>query len=161
VHELLEQPPNELEVARYADKAWWALKATAHSDAQGDDADVPRHPPVSFYLPAPLAEPYEALRESAYRRVKKIHQDLKAEARRRYPVPTQVEERAVFIATELTRLDVPARLPTITAGAIARMAIDRWRRRAVDKVAQAAVAYAAEVHDQPHRARRDMQKLRR
>jgi hypothetical protein len=41
------------------------------------------------------------------------------------------------------------------------MAIDKWARRGPDRVAAAAVAWADEGHDQPHRARRDMRTLTR
>ncbi|MFC7723386.1 hypothetical protein [Nonomuraea recticatena] len=39
------------------------------------------------------------------------------------------------------------------------MAIDRVARRSVDRVLKAAVDYADDVHEQPHRARRDMHRL--
>jgi hypothetical protein len=46
--------------------------------------------------------------------------------------------------------------PKVPRGVLARMAIDRWARRAVDDaVAGAGVAYAADTLDQPHRARTD------
>jgi hypothetical protein len=41
------------------------------------------------------------------------------------------------------------------------MAIGAWARRSPDRVAAAAADYAAEVHMQPHRGRRDMRELRR
>jgi hypothetical protein len=148
------QPPDELALARYAAHARDAQRA----DAERAEA---RFPPVSFYLPAELADHYDELRQRAYDRVLQIHIKVKAEAAERYPDPTQAAERALWVAGELAARGVPMRLHRIPGGAIARMAIDRWRRRSVDRVAAAAVDYAEEVHVQPHRARQDMHKLRR
>jgi hypothetical protein len=55
---------------------------------------------------------------------------------------------------------LPVRVRRVLRGAIARLAIDRWARRPVDQVAAEGVAYAADAHQQVHRARRDMRKLR-
>lgn len=45
----------------------------------------PRHPPVSFYLLAGLADRYEALRAAAYRRVADLHDELDHEGQRCCP----------------------------------------------------------------------------
>lgn len=156
---LTQQPPDELDLARYADRIRQAARRAAQAGPDADDRNLPRYPPVSFYLPAKWAAVFDDLRDRAYRRVIRIHVELEAEAERQLPDAGRAE-RLRWVRRELHARDIP-QPHTIPAGAIARMAIDRWARRGADRVAAAAVAYAAEHHRQPHRARRDMHRLRR
>jgi hypothetical protein len=159
VEDLMRQPPDALDLARYAHAGWQAQQAAARGNR--DDGKAPLYPPVSFYLPPELAEPYEALRARAYERVQEAHQELEEEAARRYPEKTQADERATWLAIAKSRHGLPHRPRKIPGGAAARMAIDRWARRSADRVCADAVAYAADAHEQPHRGRRDMYELRR
>ena len=62
---------------------------------------------------------------------------------------------------ELTGRPGPYYTRQIPRGAPARTATDKWARRGPDRAAAAAVAWADEAHDQPHRARRDIPTLTR
>jgi hypothetical protein len=159
VEDLMRQPPDALDLARYAHAGWQAQRAAARGNR--DDGKAPLYPPVSFYLPPELAESYEALRARAYERVQEAHQELEEEAARRYPEKAQADERATWLAIAKSRHGLPHRPRKIPGGAAARMAIDRWARRSADRVCADAVAYAADAHEQPHRGRRDMYELRR
>ena len=159
VAELLAAGPDPLALARYADAGWQAARIAA---AYGrDSAAAPVYPPVSWYLPAELADEHEELRARAYGMAAAIRQEAAAEAAARYPADSQAADRRGWYLEELRRRDIPARGAQIPRGALARMAIDAWARRSPDRTAAAAVAYAAEAHLQPHRGRRDMYQLRR
>jgi hypothetical protein len=157
VQDLLGQAPGELEIARYAHAGWQAQQAAARGDL--DDARAPLYPPVSFYLTIDLAAEYDELRERACEGPRAMRGALEGEAARRFPEDQAA--RQGWLAGELRARGIPARLAKVSGGVLARMAIDRWARRPVDQVAAHAVAYAADAHDQPHRGRRDMHKLRR
>jgi hypothetical protein len=160
VAELLRQPPDGLDLARYAHAGWQTQRAAGRGN--GDDDKAPLYPPVSFYLGGELAEQYEALRARAAARVQEVRRELDDEAARRYPDEArQAGERAAWLAAEMTRRGLPAHPRKIPGGAAARMAIDPWARRSADRVCADAVAYAADAHEQPHRGRRDMYELRR
>jgi hypothetical protein len=160
VAELLRQPPDGLDLARYAHAGWQTQRAAGRGN--GDDDRAPLYPPVSFYLGGELTEQYEALRARAAGSVQEVRRELDDEAARRYPDEArQAGERAAWLAAEMTRRGLPAHPRKIPGGAAARMAIDRWARRSADRVCADAVAYAADAHGQPHRGRRDMYELRR
>jgi hypothetical protein len=153
---LAEDPPDEAAVMRYTVATRLAQKLNSDGGA-----DAPRWPPVSFYLAGELADAAASLRERAWSWCVQVHDQLHAEAAEKFPSPAQAPERREWVRRQLTELGVPERLYRVPAGTLARMAIDRWRRRAVDRVAAAAVKYAEDAHEQPHRARRDMHHLRR
>jgi hypothetical protein len=159
VAELLAQaPPTGLEAARYADASWQAQRRAGRG--QGAAKGAPLHQPVSFYLPAELADVYDELRARARARVLSEHDEVRAEARRRYPdARKQAYERRAWTLGELAERGVPLRVALVPGGVPARMAIDRWARRSADRAARAGVEWAAEVHEQPHRGRKDMYRL--
>jgi hypothetical protein len=158
--DLLRQPPGPLELARYAYASMQAASDAAHGGADADEA--PLYPPVSWYLPAPLAARAEQLRADACAAVRAARDEALAEAARIYPGRTRpgALARDLHAAGKLARAGLPYSRQ-VPRGTIARMAIDRWARRHPDDVAADAVAYAAAVHQQPHRARRDMRRLTR
>ena len=146
VADLLRQPPEPLELARYA---YASMQAARHAARSREAGEAPLYPPVSWYLPQWLTVPAEQLRAAALAAVRRAQDEVDA---RPHPGTT----RAAALAC--------AGLPftrQIPRGAIARMAIDRWAPRHPDDVAVAAAAYASVVHQQPHRARRDMRRLAR
>lgn len=159
VVDLLAKAPDELDIARYGETTSLAHKTAAERHL--DDAQAPRFPPVSFYLPADIADRFDEIRRRTSHHIAQELHELREEAKRRFPRPAQAQDRANWYARERHRLGLPARARRIPAGVLARMAIDRWRRRSVDKVVTDAVAYAKAVHVQPHRARQDMHQLRR
>lgn len=159
VRELLAAGPDPLEVARYADVSWQAQRLAGALGRGGDAAPV--YPPVSWYLPAGLADAHTELRWQAQQDAAEARQEVHAEAGRRYPQEDQRADRDRWYRDELRRRGIPARAARVPRGTLARMAIDAWARRSPDRVAAAAVDYAAEAHLQPHRARRDMYELRR
>jgi hypothetical protein len=152
VQDLLETSrPAGLEMARYAE-------ATRLAAARGGPA-APICQPVSFYLPEDLAAAAEQLRAQAPGEVIAAHNELQREAEKQFP--SDEKQQALWVSAQLTRRGIPHRVRQVPRGAIARIAIDRWARRSADRVAADAVAYAAAVHDQAHRARRDMSQLQR
>jgi hypothetical protein len=153
---LLRQPPEPLELARYAYASMQAAKDAGR--IRNDEA--PLYPPVSWYLPGQLRTLAERLRASSLAAVIQIHDDAEVEAVRLYPGRTGAVARGLHVTTILARAALPF-TRQVPRGAIARMAIDLWGSRHPDDVAAIAVAYAAEVHQQPHRARRDMRTLAR
>ena len=159
VAELLRSPPAPLDLARYAYAGMQAQQATAQGQRSNDAAAV--YTPASWYLPADIAAQAGQLRADAYAAARRIHLEVAAEAERRHPGNGRdaATARALFAIGELARHGLPPYLRQVPRGAIARMAIDRWARRGAERVAADAVDYAASVHDQPHRARRDMRKL--
>jgi hypothetical protein len=161
VAELLGQrPPAPLDLARYAYAGMKAQQAAAAG--RGAEDTAPLYPPVSWYLPADIAEQAEELRAAAYSAVVEAVLEVRREANERHPGGTReaAVARALFESGELARLRLPF-VRQIPRGAIARMGIDRWARRSPARVAADAVAYAADAHEQPHRARADMHKLQR
>lgn len=154
---LLRQPPPPLELARYA----YASMTATSSRGRSDDA-AQLYPPVSWYLPQWLTGPAEELRAAAWNDVLHAHDEAESEAARFHPGKTRAAAMARCSHKEsiLARAGLPVSRQ-IPRGAIARMAIDLWTSRHPDDVAADAVAYAAEVHQQPHRARRDMRTLER
>jgi len=113
---------------------------------------------VSFYLPGNLAGLAEDLRARAVHEVIAARDELRLEAQQRFPGDENLQ--AAWFSAQLTHRGLPVSVRRVPRGAIARMAIDRWVRRPVNQVATEAVAYAADTHQQIHRARRDMRKLR-
>jgi len=154
---LLRQPPLPLELARYA----YASMTATCSRGRGDGG-AQLYPPVSWYLPQWLAGPAEDLRVAAWDAATQVHDDVETEAARLYPGRTRAAatSRCSHQAAVLARAGLPVSRQ-IPRGAIARMAVDLWALRHPDDVAADAVAYAAMVHRQPHRARRDMHRLER
>jgi hypothetical protein len=154
---LLRQPPTPLELARYA---YASMAATRGPGQIGNGAQL--YPPVSWYLPNWLAGPAEQLRTAAWNAALQAHDDAETEAARFYPgkARTAAMARCSHKREVLARTGLPVSRQ-IPRGAIARMAVDLWAPRHADDVAADAVAYAALVHQQPHRARRDMRRLER
>ena len=157
---LRRQPPAPPDLARYAYAGLAAQQAAGRGEAAPDAATFP---PVSFYLPAGLAGEAERLRADALTAVHVARPGSRCAAGRSnlHPGRTRLAAiaRSLFTAGELARLGLPF-TRQIPAGTIARMAVSRWADRSPDSAAAAAAAYAAEVHDQPHRARADMRGLR-
>jgi hypothetical protein len=159
VDDLLARPPAALELVRYADRVHHGLLAAGRGS---DSDDLPVYPPVSFYLPGQVATAYEQLRQIAYVEAVEQRHRLHEEAWQRYPERRlQAGERVAWFLAQMSAAGLPLRIRTVPRGVLARLAIDRWARRSADRVAAAAVAHAQEVHEQPHRARRDMRQLRR
>jgi hypothetical protein len=124
---------------------------------------------VSWYLPAELADTWEELRYQARATAARARNDVIAEAEQRYPAdgpagqpsPECERNRRRWYLDQLRDRDIPLRGAQVPRGVIARMAIDAWAGRGVGRVCAAAADYAAQWHDQPHRARRDMHTLQR
>ncbi|WP_039819044.1 hypothetical protein [Nocardia otitidiscaviarum] len=146
----LETDPDPLDVARYATRIRLAHKEERLSER------FPQSRPASFYLPENFADQLDAL----LLRARTIHQELadaaRAEARELYPGGRQAVSRYVHVVDQLAQRGLPAKVYVVPAGTVARMAIERWRRRAPRSVVAAAVEHAHEHHTQLHRARRDM-----
>jgi len=110
---------------------------------------------MTFYLPPQPAEQLDTL----LARAADVHHELVDEARsaalRLYP-GSQALQQYLYVAGRLADRHLPVKVYKVPPGTVARMAIDRWRRRKPATVVAAAVAYAEKHHDQPHRARRDM-----
>ncbi|MGW2220485.1 hypothetical protein ACWCSD_36345 [Nonomuraea sp. NPDC001684] len=155
VTELLEQkPPDSLDVARYACRTVREQRLIA---VNGVTPESPVHKKVSFYLIAKTAAHWEMLRAAAFQRQRDEVKALHVEAEQRYPAGEQRKERAQWVWRQLNRLGLPEQPVKIPGGVIGRMAIDYVaKRRGVDRVVGDAVRYASEVHEQPHRARRDV-----
>lgn len=160
VTELLARGPEPMTVARHADATWKALKAIADGGGR-DSAAAPAYPPVSWYLPADLADQHDELRQRAWDTAARERAAVRAEALKRYPRRNDAVARAMWYYSELAARGIPARGALIPGGTVARTAIDAWARRSVDQVCAAAVDYAAQWHQQPHRGRRDMRQLQR
>lgn len=156
--ELLAAGPDPMEVARYADASWQAQRIAGARGGGGKAAPV--YPPVSWYLPAELADTHTELRWRAREAAARARQDVDGEATKRYPQPDQGADRHTWYLRELRARDIPVRGAQVPRGTLARMAIDAWAHRSPDRAVAAAVDYAAEVHQQPHRGRRDMYELR-
>jgi hypothetical protein len=154
---LLRRPPAPLDLARYAYASMLATRGPGRSE---NGAQL--YPPVSWYLPRWLTGPAEELRAGAWNAALQAHDEAESGAARLYPGQTRAAARArcSYKRAVLARAGLPASRQ-IPRGAIARMAVDLWAQRRPDDVAADAVAYAAEVHQQPHRARRDMRALER
>lgn len=154
---LLRQPPPPLELARYTYASMTATRGRGRSDGGAQ-----LYPPVSWYLPHWLTGPAEALRAAAWNAVLQAHDEAETEAACFYPGKTRAAAmaRCSHKGAVLARAGLPLSRQ-IPRGAIARMAVDLWTPRHPDAVTADAVAYAAEVHQQPHRARRDMRTLER
>lgn len=142
--------PAGLELARYAEASRTAAVRGA--------PDAPTCLPVSFYLPADVAERAEELRAKARQDMVDAHNELWHEAEHQFP--TDTKQQVVWFRAEIARRGLPANIRQVPRGAIARMAIDRWVLRSADSVVADAVVYAADAHLQVHRARRDMRQLR-
>jgi hypothetical protein len=159
VTEWLAAGPEPMALARYADASWQAQRSAAA--VSRDAAAAPVYPPVSWYLPGELAAALEELRARAQQAAAQARSEVAAEAPRRYPDPGQAADRRRWYLDELRRQDIPLRGAQVPRGVPARLAIDAWARRGADQVCAAAAGYAAQWHEQPHRARRDMHTLQR
>jgi hypothetical protein len=107
--------------------------------------------PVSFYLPWHLAADYDAAQAAARDAWFEAYAAARATAE---DAGTQGADARQVIAGEMRRRRLPARLPVIRRGTLARYAITaaRW---SPDEVCLLAEGHAAEHHEQIHRARRD------
>jgi hypothetical protein len=137
---LEEEQPDELAVARYADKS--------------NQDRTRRIQPVSFYLAAEHADTHNDLVRGTQPAVIQFHDRARREAMERFPTDLDAAQR--WYMAELHQHGVPFQVPTVPRGVLVRMAIDRWARRAVDEAVAAGVAYAADILTKPQRARRDM-----
>jgi hypothetical protein len=152
VADLLDRdPPAPLDLARYADAGRQAVARGAR--------DAPACQPVSFYLPADVAERAEQLRAQALRDLLDVRDEIRREAAEQYPGEPRAQ--ALYVSVQLAERKLPAKARQVPRGALARMAVDRWARRAPSRVAADAVEYAADAHQdgQVHRARRGMRQL--
>jgi hypothetical protein len=158
---LLAAGPDPMALARYAEASWRAQRAAA--DGGRDAAAAPVYPPVSWYLPAELADTHAGLRDRAWQAAAQARQEVATEAERRYPGKDQAAAtaRALWYLGELARRDIPRRAARVPRGVLARMAIDAWASHTPDEVCARAVDHAAQWHEQPHRGRRDMHELQR
>jgi hypothetical protein len=156
---LAASPPDPLELAGYAYRAIRAQWEDSHGRAR---PGAPVCPPVSYYLPAALATRAGELLTSARGAAVERLRQLRREATEQFPASTDEAafQRDRYIAAQAERLGLYY-TRQIPAGAIARMAIDRWADRSPGDVAAAAVAWCQAVHVQWHRAHRDMITLRR
>ncbi|MEU4548747.1 hypothetical protein [Nonomuraea dietziae] len=170
VQRFLEQrPPDPLHVVRYH---YQAVQAQKRAGQGHYSPAAPIHQQVSFYLTEQLTAVYEALRKSCESAMVALIAELEEQAAAEIPDhdldtgevrPPRLLAglRAMTVRMRLAGRGLPDRPIRITGGVIARMAIDQAARRKVDNVLLDAVRYASDVHDQPHRARRDMHRLRR
>jgi|SRR5579859_7611063 len=156
---LLAAGLDPMALAWAADAGWQAQRAAAAG--RRDAAAAPVYPPVSWYLPAGLADVLTALREQARQAAAAARQQVWDEALQRYPLKDQADEQRRWYLRELAAHDIPLRGAQVPRGVIARMAIGAWAHRPADEVCAAAVDWAAEWHEQPHRSRRDMHTLQR
>jgi hypothetical protein len=167
-HLLSTKPPAPLEIAGYAYRAMRVQWLAGQGMGKPDRAPV--RPPVSYYLPAELADEAEKLtREAPLAALAKLNEAIK-EAAERWPGEddTAERQRVMYIQDEIERhglyyvgLRRKTRLRMVPAGVIGRLAIDHWARRPVDHVIAAAVEWCQFRHEQWHRARFDMHKLAR
>lgn len=155
VADLLSDPPSESRLVRFAESGRLAV-------GEGMDG-VAIYPPVDYYLPREFAARLEELRSRAWGWTLGIERDAREEMRRRYPGRNQAPARAAALMEVMRQRCGLARpgVRQVPRGAVARMAIDRWGARPADEAVAAAVAYAAAVHVQPHRVRRDMRTMPR
>jgi len=156
---LLAAGPDPMALARCAEASWLAQRAAGAG--RREDPAAPVYPPVSWYLPAGLADTHEELRHRAWQVAAQARAEVAAQAQQQYPGKDQEADRDLWYLRELARRGIPRRSAQVPRGVIARMAIDAWARHSPDTVCAAAVDHAAEVHQQPHRGRRDMRTLRR
>jgi hypothetical protein len=167
-HRLTAQPPAPLEIASYAYRAireqWLA------GQGRGQPARAAVRPPVSYYLPAELADEAEKLADAAPLAALRRYNEIRKEAAEQWPGEEDpaVNQRAAYVAAQVEHEGLyyvghrrNTRLRSVPAGVIGRMAIDHWARRPVDDVIAAAVDWCQLHHEQWHRARYDMHKLTR
>jgi hypothetical protein len=156
---LLRRPPDALALAGYAYRAMLAQWEDSHGSPR---PAAPSCPPVSYYLPAVLADQADGLRAQARLAAVEKLRALRVEAGERFPGKTDraAQQRSRHIEGRVDALGLyfTRQLPR---GAVARMAIDRWAARPEDDVAAEAVDWCQDHHVQWHRARRDMTRLRR
>lgn len=166
VDAMLARPPELLEVVGYAYRAmreqWLA------GQGRGNASRAPVHPPVSYYLPAALAELADQLVSDAAMAALDKHIEITEEAARLYPgdEPEQLGKRAGDIGDQIEHYSLyyvglrkGTRLRSVPRGTLARMAIDRWAQQDTDWVIGRAVDWCQGEHDQWHRAWASMQKL--
>jgi hypothetical protein len=167
-HLLSRQPPEPLEIAVYAYRAireqWLA------GQGRGDPGRAPVRPPVSYYLPAELADEAEKLTDAAPLAARERYHEIAEEAVERWPGEGDdaQRQRGAYVAAQVEHeglyylgLKKDTRLRSVPYGVIGRLAIDHWARRPVDEVIAAAVDWCQFHHEQWHRARHDMHKLTR
>lgn len=111
---------------------------------------------ASFYLPAAYAARADNLLAAAYDSHAALLDRARDQVRAELPGRDQAIARALRLAALTAEQNIPARIYKLPAGTLARLAIDRWARRAPATVVAAAVAHGARHHRQLHRARRDM-----
>lgn len=141
--------PDHLALIRYADRVRERLGAER---AQA----FPTASVVSFYLPADYAARLDALLDAA----REHHHDLLDTARDQ--VNTELPDRkdriarAMRMMSTVAGMNIPVKVYVLPAGTLARLAIDRWSRRAATTVIASAVAHSRHHHQQLHRTRRDL-----
>ncbi|MFC4014581.1 hypothetical protein ACFOY2_45675 [Nonomuraea purpurea] len=149
----MKRPPKALDVARYAHVSRQALLDVGRF---GAGPDSPVHKKVSVYLPEDVATEWEALRKATEPAVREFVKALRAQVQKEFPGPDQERERAYIFWMRLHANNLPEHPPRVPGGVIARMAIDKHADRDVEKMILDAVNYAWEIHEQPHRTRRDV-----
>lgn len=166
VEALLAEPPPPVEIVWYAVASHQAHRAASRTADRSTSravrgADVPRHPPVSFYLTVGTAERYEELRRSSLTPLHSARQTFESEAQERFPRRAQAAERRAWVEEQFAELRIPAWTPPMPAGLLARLAIERAADLSPRTVVAEADAYSSRTHLQRHRARVDMHKLQR
>ncbi|MFG6197733.1 hypothetical protein [Nonomuraea sp. JJY05] len=149
----MKRPPQALDVARYAHAS---RQAQIDIGRFGARSDSPVHKKVSFYLPEGVAIEWENLRKATEPAVREFVKALRAQVQEEFPRPEQERERAMAFWFRLAASGLPEHPPRIPGGVIARMAIDKHADRDVEQMILDAVEYAEEIHEQPHRTRRDV-----
>lgn len=139
-------------VARYV------VEARAASRRQLTDRG--QHKPVTVVLRGDLAEAVEALPGQVAAWLVKTRGDLVEAAAAKYPGEDEGPSRTQYVEVELIRLGLHAAYADgyprkIPIGAVARMGIDHWQGKPVDKTILAAIGYAEDVKLQRHRMRKD------
>jgi hypothetical protein len=155
--------PKPLDLAAYAYRTMIAVRAAAWDIAP--PVPLPDCKAVSWYAPPRLADQVDELLTAARETALEKWLGLPAEAAERYPAEVYPEDfeqrRARYAGAVKARYGLHYAGRAVPAGAVARMAIDRWAARDVEEVIAAGVAWSQEHHQQWHRARRDMQSLRK
>ncbi|MBF6588441.1 hypothetical protein IU414_27235 [Nocardia farcinica] len=141
--------PDHLSLIRYAARIRETL---ARERGRG----FPAASVASFYLPATYAARADDLLTAAYDHHAGLLDQARDQVRTELPDRDQAIDRALRLTALTAAQNIPARIYKLPVGTLARLAIDRWARRAPTTVVAAAVAHGARHHRQLHRARRDM-----
>lgn len=147
VVDLFAAGPDPLDIARYSYRI-----RLAHNQSRGTFTGAHA---VPFYLQDIHAQQLDTLVTRAMDAHRELVGIAADEARQLYS-SAQSTQRYTHIAQRLAAHQLPVKVYKVPSCTLARMAIERWRRRKPATVIQAAVTYAQQHHTQPHRARKDM-----